>query len=301
MNTLQTKIDKVFKECFGYTPLNERLEDIQREFFELMKWNDVKNLKEESGDLLCSLIELHTENDWSIDENIEQTLEKILRRKKQYKSLGRKTKVAIYGGAFDPITKGHLQVAQFILNTSGEFDEVWLMPANGHMYNKKMANANHRIKMCELAAKVDSRIKIFDYEIANELAGETFNFVKRLKEEKELTEKYNFSIVIGSDNAITFDKWVNYEMLERMIRFVVVPRAGYTITDPTLWCFKDPHIFLNGENNPIMDVSSTLVRNHFKNIDTDDSGNESSEFTRKSLEMLDPEVYYYILDNNLYI
>jgi len=79
------------------------------------------NLKEEAGDLLASVIQLHTENGWSIEE---KTLEKIQRRKQQYRTLGRKTKVAIYGGAFDPITKGHIQVAQFILNTSKEFDEV---------------------------------------------------------------------------------------------------------------------------------------------------------------------------------
>ncbi len=58
---LQKLVDNKFKEHFSYTPLTERLNDIQSEFFELMKWQDVQNLKEETGDLLSSLIKLCAE------------------------------------------------------------------------------------------------------------------------------------------------------------------------------------------------------------------------------------------------
>lgn len=286
---LQNKIDKTFKENFGYTPLNERLKDIQREFFELMKWTDVKNLKEEAGDLLSSLIQLHTENDWIIEENVNKTLDKINNRYAQYKTLGRKTKVAIYGGAFDPITNGHIQVAQFILNTSGEFDEVWLLPAYKHMNGKEMASPEHRLKMSELAASVDKRIKVWDYEIKNQLAGETYYLVKKLKEEEELNKKYNFSVVIGLDNALTFDKWVNYDLLERLIRFVVVPRKGYTLNDYNMWFLKEPHVYLASNENPIMEVSSTEVKKLCR---------EYSE--KEILKKINESVWSYIVENKLY-
>jgi len=165
MKKIQNKIKEVFTKNFGYTPLNERLKDIQNEFFELMKWQDVQNLKEEAGDLMASLIQLHNESGWDVEENLNNTIEKIESRHLQYKSLGRKTKVAILGGAFNPITIGHIQLAQFVLNTSGEFDEVWIMPANNHMAGKEMESPEHRYKMCEHAAQVDGRIKVFNYEI----------------------------------------------------------------------------------------------------------------------------------------
>lgn len=292
---IQQEIDNVFKKNFGYTPLNERLKDIQREFFELMKWSDVKNLKEEAGDLLCSLIEMHTENDWDLEENIEKTLLKIENRQLQYKTLGRKTKVAIYGGAFNPITIGHIQVAQFLLNTSGEFDEVWILPAYKHMYGKHMESPEHRLEMCRLAAKVDNRIKIFDYEIKNQLAGETYYFVKKLKEEKELTEQFHFSIIIGLDNANTFENWVNYELLERLIRFVVVPRGGYVVSHPNAWYLKEPHIYLSGDN-PVMEVSSTEVRELF--IEYYKTAHPKLE--DELLKKIPLDVYQYILKNKLY-
>lgn len=263
MKEMQKRVKEVFEENFGYTPLNERLKDIQSEFFELMKWNDVQNLQEEAGDLLCSLIQLHNESGWDVEHNILCTLDKIKSRHLQYKSLGRKVKVAIFGGAFDPITEGHIQTAQFVLNTSNEFDEIWLMPAYKHMYGKEMAPARDRLEMCKIAAEVDGRIKVFDYEIKNELAGETFNLFKRLKTDVDFKDKYNFSMVIGLDNANSFDKWVNFEELERMVRFVVVPRKGVERDLKVDWYLKAPHIFLNKETD-IIEASSTSVRRELK-------------------------------------
>jgi len=70
------------------------------------------------------------------------------------------------------------------------------MPAYKHMYGKTMMTPEARLEMCRIASQVDGRIKVFDYEIANELSGETFYFVKRLKEEKELNDIYNFLKII---------------------------------------------------------------------------------------------------------
>ena len=139
LKDLQKLIDEKFKEHFSYTPLNERLNDIQREFFELMKWQDVNNLKEEAGDLLSSVLELCSESGWDAEELIKNTLKKIDRRSDQYKTLGRKTRVAILGGSFNPVHDGHIQLAQFVLNTSGQFDEVWLMPNFASIAGKDMA------------------------------------------------------------------------------------------------------------------------------------------------------------------
>jgi nicotinate-nucleotide adenylyltransferase len=242
---------------------------------------------------LCSLIQLHNESGWDLEESVEATLAKINSRTLQYKSLGRKTKVAIFGGAFDPITKGHIQTAQFVLNTSGEFDEVWLMPAYKHMYGKHMAPAEDRLEMCRLAAQVDGRIKVFDYEIRNELAGETFNFFKRLKTDKELNEKFNFSMIIGLDNANTFDKWVNFEELERMTRFVVVPRKGVERDMKVDWYLKAPHIFLNKENN-VMEISSSEVRGEYYIT------RYYTDVSDKIRKALDPKVIDYIAMKGLY-
>ena len=287
MKNIQDKVNKVFTKAFGRTPLRLRLEDIMGEAHELHRSIDSKNRREEAGDFLSSLIQLMNEEDWDAEKLIDECLKKIKRREDQYKTLGRKFKIALLGGAMDPITIGHIQVAQFVLDTSKTFDEVWIMPAFKHMYNKDMAPASDRLDMCEMAVKADGRIKVFDYEIRHQLSGETYNTAVRLLEEQFAKDQYDFSFIIGLDNANTFDRWVNYEHLERLMRFVVVPRTGVSPLAGVDWYLKSPHIFLANENDPILEVSSTLIRSNIAN-----------GISCKGL--LDPKVEEYIIDNNFY-
>jgi len=299
---LQEKIKITFEKNFGYTPFKERIIDVQNEFFELIRWNDIQNIKEETGDLLSSLIMLCSESGWNYEDLIQDTLNKINRRKEQYKTLGRKIKVALYGGAFDPIHIGHIQTAQFVLNTSNEFDEVWILPCFHHMYNKDMVSAKQRLEMCEIAIQIDKRIKVFDYEIRNKFFGETYYLVKRLKEEKELMETHQFSMIIGQDNANSFSSWVNYEELERLMRFVVIPRLGVE-RDPNIdWYLKPPHIFLNKEKTGIIETSSTEIRKLIGNIwDHSNIVKPGQQLEiQLLLKMIDKDVYKYIKKNNLY-
>lgn len=258
IENLQIRINCTFVDAFGRTPLKQRLEDILNEALELSRATDIKNLREELGDLLSSAMMLANECDWKVLDLVSENLDKIQRRSRQYCSLGRKIKVALLGGAFDPPTQGHIEVAQFVLNTSKTFDEVWLVPCFRHMDGKEMTSAEHRLKMCEIAVEQDKRIKVFPYEIDHELKGETYHFLKMLLEEDIAKHECTFSYIIGQDNANTFDTWVNYEHLEKMIGFVVIPRQG--VEPEGNWYLKPPHIYLTGENPP-MDVSSTKVRN----------------------------------------
>jgi nicotinate-nucleotide adenylyltransferase len=202
--------------------------------------------------------------------------------------------IALLGLSANPPTKGHIQLAQFVLNTSGEFDEVWLMPMYTHVYNKDMVSDEHRLKMCEIAAKVDGRIKVFDYEIKNKLSGETYNLFKRLKQE-EFNNTYNFSMIIGLDNANTFDKWVNFQELERMVRFVIVPRKGYERDENVTWYLEKPHIYFKDECN-IIEISSSFIREKLKDF----YNNSKSDDLSMLKSNLNSDVLKYILNNNLF-
>jgi len=288
---IQQEVEDTFVECFGRTPLAQRLQDILGEAIELSRYTDLANLKEELADLQASCYQLANEIGENSDGLVRRTLEKIKGRKTQYHTLGRKLNIALLGGAFNPITVGHIQVATFVLDTSKTFDEVWLMPCAKHMHGKKMASEKHRLAMCEIAAKTDGRIKVSDYEIKEELSGETYQLVKRLQNEDFAKSQFDFSIIIGMDNALNFDQWVNYENLERMIRFVVVPRKGYSMEQrPKVnWFLKPPHIYLaGGEDTPIDNVSSTHVR------DLVDSWIDYKD-------LVPPGVFEYIEKHKLYV
>jgi nicotinate-nucleotide adenylyltransferase len=287
LTRLQAEIDRVFTGCFGRTPLRERLEDILREAMDLSRFIDHRHLKEEAGDLLCSVLQLFNECEWDAADQAGRTLAKIESRRLQYRSLGRKLSVAILGGAFDPITNGHLGVARFVLDTSRTFDEVWLMPCFEHMAGKRMADAAHRQEMCRLAAQRDGRVKVFPYEIDHQFRGETYHLVKSLLDEEFARDQFDFSLIIGQDNANTFANWVNGPELERLIRFVVVPRQGVALDPSATWYLRPPHVYLAAEG-PIMLISSTRVREMLRSGDP------------AVIDYLDPDVLRYVNEHALY-
>lgn len=282
----QAQVAELFARAFGRTSLRERMDDISREARELDRSTDLRNMKEEAGDLAASLIQLCNECGWDFGDVVRAALAKIETRMPQYQTLGRKTRVAILGGAFNPVTVGHIGVAKFVLDTSRTFDEVWLMPCFRHMNGKEMVPADHRLEMCRLAA-CDGRIRVFDYEIANRLRGETFFFVKKLLEDDEFKDEYNFSIIIGQDNANSFHNWVNYEHLEPLVRFVVVPRQGVKFDPSVTWYLQPPHIYLQAEE-PIVQCSSSDVR---RMLLKEQLGVE---------KLVDPAVLAYIRGHDLY-
>ncbi len=294
---LQDQTASIFREYFGRTPLTQRLEDVYGEATELRRYLDMQNIKEETGDLLCSVLALCAECGLDAEELIQATHEKIKARAVQYKSLGRKVQVALLGGAFDPPTLGHLAVAQFVIESSKTFDEVWLLPCYQHMYNKDLAEPFHRLAMCEELAKSDGRVKVLGYEIQNKLRGETYNLVKQLLETK-FNGETNFSMIIGMDNANTFDKWVNYQELERMIRFVVVPRVGEERDESVDWYLKPPHIYLYPDK-PLPETSSTQLREDMRHYWSDEcrfAGFQKDKILRLTTE----RVFEYMKDKKLY-
>ena len=301
---LQKIVNKVFTEAFLHTPLTKRLEDIAGECRELCNYTDLKNLKEEAGDILASVIQLCNESGWDIAELVEENSDKINRRMLQYKGRGRKTQVAILGGAFDPVTVGHIELAQFVLRTSKWADEVWMMPAYQHMDGKAMVSAEQRLEMLRLATKNDGRIKVSDYEIKHQLHGETYHMLNKLIHDSEF-ENYRFAFIIGIDRANTITSWYNSEELIKMdVPFIVAPRSGYTRDGSVDWYLKSPHLYIHDDGNfPVTEVSSTKVRNLLSGVKEAKERNTShlSIICNALSKMVDPEVSDYILKNNLYV
>jgi len=198
-----------------------------------------------------------------------------------------KIKVGILGGAFDPVTVGHIQLAKFVVST-GVVDQVWLTPCYKHRYDKDMVDADHRLAMCKIATATDQTIGACDIEIIHHLRGETYNLIKKIQANAITNKIYDFSVIIGQDNANTFDQWYKYEELAKMVRFIVVPRKGVETQQD--WYKAFPHLFLNTKTN-IIKISSTEVRQRLS----------FAKYPNPQLETILPEgVLKYIFRHKLY-
>jgi nicotinate-nucleotide adenylyltransferase len=187
-------------------------------------------------------------------------------------------KIGILGGAFDPITKGHIEICNYLINEK-IVDEVWLSPCYVSHYGKNMADDNSRLEMCKLAID-NAKIKVSDFEIKNKLSGDSLDILSKYM---EANKEHQIYFIIGMDNGIKITTWPDWEKLIALLPIIVVPRVGYTdITN--LWFTKEPHIY--AKNCPANDISSTQVRKDIKE-------------TGKSSYLAD-EINEYIKNNKTY-
>lgn len=192
--------------------------------------------------------------------------------------------VAIFGGAFDPVTRGHIEIVEYL---SPSFDQVWFLPCFDHTFGKKMTHVDFRLDMCQLASSRFPNVKTCNYEVARQIVGGTYEVLRSLMDEP-YCKNVRFHFVIGQDNADHADKWVRWSDLEELVPFVVMPRKGYPLcTDPNAWYRKNPHTYASKFKS--REISSTEVR---KMLAEDDAEAE---------EHLDPAVFKYIHHHGLYI
>ena len=137
--------------------------------------------------------------------------------------------IALLGGSFNPITKAHINLAKYVLNSTLNINEVWLLPCYSSYYNKNLVDSIHRINMCNLATENEPNynIKISDFEIKNKIKGSTADVLKELYKNYD----HNFKFIIGMDNANNIFQWSDYKTTLNLIPFIVVDRIEFKKPD----------------------------------------------------------------------
>mgnify|MGYP003658334077 CR=1 FL=1 len=163
-------------------------------------------------------------------------------------------KIGLYFGSFNPVTTGHMLVAQESLE---HVDEVWfiLSPHNPHKDEKDLLDENSRYEML-VEALVDSdnpRFKASTIEFDMDKPSYTINTIDALKEKHK---DVSFHIITGTDAYMTVTFWKKGVDLLQQIPFIIVKR-GYK-DDFNL---KDSDIVIDGYST----MSATVVRNKVKN------------------------------------
>jgi nicotinate (nicotinamide) nucleotide adenylyltransferase len=205
-----------------------------------------------------------------------------------------RTKIGILGGMFSPITRGHIDLARFVLDRT-DLSEIWIMPCNDHRLKNSLASPSHRLDMCNIACQYFANIRTSDYEIKHELDGSVYNLFDCLFKDRGM-RYFDFSFIIGADNVINFGEWKNAEELKKIVRFITAPRKGVNIPLNIDWYKKSPHIYLD-EKDPIIEVSSTEIR---RLLGEWRNGILSPEKIKELSLKIDPLVLSYISMNNLY-
>ena len=144
----------------------------------------------------------------------------------------KQTKTIIYGGSFDPVHKGHLDI---IKNLVKLFDKVIIMPAfmSPHKKSHDYAAPQHRLKMIELALEEENiatqNIELSTYELDKQTTNYTIDTVQFLKEKYPNSQLY---FCIGSENLSALNQWKSVEALNTLAIFFVIPRPNFVAIIP---------------------------------------------------------------------
>jgi nicotinate-nucleotide adenylyltransferase len=134
-------------------------------------------------------------------------------------------RVAIYGGTFDPVHNGHLEVARRVLKLF-ELDEVIFVPAcvPPHKRNTNITSAFHRFAMLALATEEDQQLRVSTVELDAPELPYAVETVGRMK-----TVSARTFFLIGADSWSEISTWHEWQKLLKMCDLIVVTRPGYEI------------------------------------------------------------------------
>jgi nicotinate-nucleotide adenylyltransferase len=140
---------------------------------------------------------------------------------------GRK-RIAIYGGTFDPVHLGHLEIASRVLDLF-EIDELLFAPAQRapHKLEREVTLPLHRYAMLVLATQEDSRLLISTFEIEAPDRRYTVDTLAHFR--SEFGDSADLFFIMGADSWAEIATWREWERLMTMANHIVVTRPGYTI------------------------------------------------------------------------
>ncbi|PKL35930.1 MAG: nicotinate (nicotinamide) nucleotide adenylyltransferase [Spirochaetae bacterium HGW-Spirochaetae-1] len=187
--------------------------------------------------------------------------------------------IILFGGAFNPVHRGHLYIAEKAAETYPDY-KILFVPSrlSPHKNNESMIAPRHRIHMLRLALK-GTPFMLEPWE--TERSGISYT----IKTVKYLYKKYNPEkkpiIMIGDDLLPILHTWRKVEELKQIAEFLVFRRE---LNPPLL---SDKGFSIHYLDNNIKTVSSTDLRIMISR------GEDPAD-------LLPTGVYDYIKEKNLY-
>jgi nicotinate-nucleotide adenylyltransferase len=136
-------------------------------------------------------------------------------------------RAAIYGGTFDPVHTGHIEVARKVLELF-ELEEVLFVPACVPPHKSAISSAVHRFAMLALATQEDERLRISTIELDEPERPYAVDTIERMQ--IGIGDYRQLFFMIGADSWAEITTWHEWQRLLKMCDVIVVTRPGYELS-----------------------------------------------------------------------
>ena len=188
-------------------------------------------------------------------------------------------KIGLFFGSFNPIHKGHITLANYILNHT-DLDKIWFVisPQNPLKDKNLLLPEKERLKMVNMALVDIENMQASDIEFKMPKPSYTIDTLNLLKER---FKENQYVVIMGTDNLENFDKWKDYQKILNEYEIFVYSRStsdgGELKNHPKVKLF----------NSDFTELSSTMIRKMIKENENVDG-------------LIPNSVYNYIKRNGFY-
>jgi nicotinate-nucleotide adenylyltransferase len=182
-------------------------------------------------------------------------------------------RIALYGGTFDPVHAGHVEVARRV-SLLFEIEKVLFLPAQmaPHKIGRPVTDPIHRYAMLALATQDDPQLAISTYELDALDRRYTVETVEHFQ--RALGHSTELFFIMGADSWSEITTWREWERLLSMTNHIVVTRPGYEPVTTHVGAISERIVDVRGSQSPpierakkiyltdvvMKDVSATNIR-----------------------------------------
>jgi nicotinate-nucleotide adenylyltransferase len=167
-----------------------------------------------------------------------------------------KKKIGVFGGSFDPVHFGHLNLAISLMELCA-LDEVLFVPASFSPFKEHApptASAQQRMEMLKLAIDPIKNFRILDWEMHGKGPAFTIDTVRKLSADPSM----QLHLILGEDQIASFQHWKEAEELIRLSPPLIGTREvgeGVQLPDEFQEKLRTGRVKI-----PLFEISSTEVR-----------------------------------------
>jgi nicotinate-nucleotide adenylyltransferase len=170
--------------------------------------------------------------------------------------MDQRKRIAIYGGTFDPVHVGHLEIARRISQLFA-IDQFRFVPARQapHKQDREVSSGFHRHAMLALATQNDPVLCVSTFELDGPGHQYTVDTLTHFR--GQFGESAELFFVMGADSWTEITTWREWEKLTTLANLIVVTRPGFKLPTPEHEPGKK-QVFVS--DAVILDVSATEAR-----------------------------------------